>query len=128
LLSSCDLLGALEDLELSTSSQCKEFTISEDSFTFKWDGNDDVVSFKIYYREHTQYGWNQSQYGWNLLGETEDTADPEYTINSNNLDYGIYDIGISAVSLEGVESLIHTSLDDTASPDNGWYINWTGSD
>ena len=59
--------------------------------------------------------------------EIENSGSSECIINDEIMDYGVYDFAVSAVSEQGNESAFHSSLDSTANPFTGWYINWIGS-
>lgn len=96
----------------------KQIAILGDSFSLLWNKPDDLdpISYNIYYKQHKTKIWK-------YLGTTlSDTT--EFKIDYINLDNGIYyDFGISAVYSTG-ESSIHSSLDNDAIPNPGWYIRW----
>jgi hypothetical protein len=40
------------------------------------------------------------------------------------LPYGVYEFAVTSVSTDGLESEIHSSLDDNADPAGGWFLDW----
>ena len=109
------------------TSEARQIIIKSDSFTISWDSpeyktdtlHSPITSYKIYYcPHHTNH--------WKLLGEA-DSISSKINITNDILGYGIYDIAVSSVDSFGFESRLHTSLDTTADPITGWYINWLGS-
>jgi len=117
---SCDMVMA--------TSEYLEIVVKGDSFTISWDDDSMKISskliraekYKIYYRIH---GTSE----WNFLGETLADPTPEFLIKSSELDFGKYDLGVCSVNNQGRESVIHSSLDQTADPFCGWYVNWIGT-
>ena len=114
---------------LSTrTDEALEIVVKGSSFTLAWDSggpeipNDPnrAVKYKVYYRVHGSYYWR-------LLMEIESTGSLECVIKNEYMDYGRYDFAVSAISEQGNESSFHSSLDKTANPFTGWYINWIGS-
>jgi len=89
------------------------------NFTIAWDSDNPSVDFyRIYYRE-------VGSFNWYLLGSTASGAVLEFSIDQTMLAFGQYELAVSSVS--GVqESQLHTSMDDTALPATGWYVNWGG--
>ncbi len=110
------------------TNESMEIIVKGSSFTLAWDsGGPDIpnnpnsaVQYKVYYRNHGSYYWR-------LLMEIENSGSSECIINDEIMDYGVYDFAVSAVSEQGNESAFHSSLDSTANPFTGWYINWIGS-
>lgn len=110
------------------TDQSLEIVVKGESFTLAWDPggpeipNDPnaVIQYNVYYRAHGSYYWR-------LLMEVVSSGNPECVITSEAMDYGRYDFAVSAVSKQGSESALHSSLDRTANPFTGWYINWIGS-
>ena len=49
----------------------------------------------------------------------------EATVTTDDLVHGSYEFAVSSVSLTGMESELHTSLDETADPTTGWYLDWS---
>ncbi len=93
--------------------------ITADHFTLYWDTPPEAVSeYRLYQRIHGGGDWN-------LLAGGLDA--PEATVTQMDLDFGTYEFAVSSVSMDGVESDLHTSLDETADPGTGWYLNWTGA-
>lgn len=109
-------LGLFED--------SNQIIVNSDHITLAWDSPDieevqecSVTSYKIFYREH-------STSKWTLLTEKTDLSELSYRINHKDIGNGEYDFAVSAVYNDSVESSYHTSLDNTADPDTGWYILW----
>jgi len=104
---------------MSSNESGERIEITEDTFTIVWDP--DPMSgipdeYKMYFR-------NRGDKLWNLLSEVSPNTEPSFTISQDNLSFGIYEFAVSAVS-EGVESDLHTSLDNTANPGTGWFVDW----
>ena len=131
------LILVLLVFSLTAFSSCKmvmgtdeslEIVVKGSSFTLAWDPggpeipNDPnfVVRYNVYYRVHGSYYWR-------FLMETESSGNPDCLITDNEMDYGRYDFAVSAVNEQGGTSSLHSSLDGTANPFCGWYINWIGS-
>jgi len=57
-----------------------------------------------------------------MLEET-DAVSSEYTVSYPELQYGVYEFAVTAMYSTG-ESDYHTSLDTTAQPDVGWFLDW----
>jgi len=97
-------------------------TVTGSSFTLAWDRSatadpaDPVASYNVYYRVHGTYAWT-------LLGSTG-TLTESFTVTSALLDYGVYDFAVTSVTTTGAESEPHTSLDDDADPQTGWFVDW----
>lgn len=102
--------------------------VKGDSFTIEWDDDslnisnniNKAESYRLYYKTHG------SSY-WSFLDNIDSELKPSYTISKSKLDFGIYDLGVSSINTSGKESDIHSSLDMTADPFCGWYVNWIGS-
>lgn len=109
-------------------SDSLEIVVKGESFTLSWDDDSNRISnnenksvkYKLYYKTHGSSSWQP-------LDEIESGTQLEYTVVSEKLDYGIYDLGVSSVNSDGKESSIHSSLDMSADPFCGWYINWIGT-
>ena len=120
ILASCSLFKQVDD-PLSILIQGDHFTLAwDDDFSSIAGNANRAVSYRVYYRPHGSYYWR-------FLDETVASGSPRLIISSEYLDFGIYDFGVSAINGSGSESSIHSSLDNTADPFCGWYINWIGS-
>jgi len=93
--------------------------ITEDTFSIAWDP-DPLSGIPDTYR---MYFRSRGAEPWSFLSEVTPDIEPEFTINQDNLSFGIYEFAVSAV-IGGVESNLHTSMDDTASPGTGWFVDW----
>ena len=97
-------------------------TVSGTSFTLAWDaptdsGTDDpLASYNVYFR-------SRGTYPWTYLGGTAGLVE-SFEVTTAMLDYGIYEFAVTSVATSGAESDPHTSLDDTADPQSGWFIDW----
>ena len=115
-LSNCYPLIIEEDLPIIEDDYLI-IKIEGSAFTLSWDAPSDSShdSYRIYYKQHNSLIWN-------FLNELSSDINPEYEINYEDLDGGIYhDFGVIAVYGE-IESRLHYSLDAWAVPDTGWYV------
>lgn len=95
--------------------------LAEDSFTLAWEDESDedvTEEYRVYVRNHGEQEWT-------FLCTVPPAEEPQLTVNVDLLSYGSYEFAVSEV-VEGDESDLHTSLDDSAQPSWGWYLNWTG--
>ncbi|MCK5201607.1 MAG: hypothetical protein KAR21_24805, partial [Spirochaetales bacterium] len=93
--------------------------ITEDTFTIAWDPDPQSGvpdAYRMYFR-------SRGNEPWSLLSEVVPDIEPAFTITQDNLSFGIYEFAVSVV-VGGVESGLHTSMDDTASPGTGWFVDW----
>ena len=79
-----------------------------------------VAAYRLYARPHGADTWE-------LVGKVEASDNPGATIASEDLGYGFWEFAVSSVSSEDVESELHASIDRSADPPTGWYVNWVGS-
>jgi hypothetical protein len=80
----------------------------------------EVVSYVLYYREHgTDY--------WHVLDHIAASRRPEYTLEVSRVGEGLYDFGVRALSVNGMASPLHSSLDNSADPISGWFVLWISS-
>ncbi len=90
-------------------------------FTVAWDPApsepDDPIA---YYQVHVH---RRDTFAWVHLGDTEGPL-PTFDVTAQMLEPGRYDFAVIAVTDSGLESDHHTSLDDTADPATGWYVDW----
>ena len=95
----------------------ERIVISDPAFSIAWDTDSAADEYyRIYARE-------RGTYEWTFIEEIAAAASPEFEINTTNLSYGVWEFAVSAVE-GGVESDLHTSMDDNADPVSGWYIDW----
>lgn len=104
----------------------KQIIIESDSFTLAWDPPELIGStgseaqkYNVYYRTHNTPDWQ-------FLVSLEATGQPELLVNENLLEFGIYDFAVSYVDSGNTESELHSSLDSSAYPPAGWFVNWIG--
>ena len=94
--------------------------VAGESFTLAWDpASGDVTGYEVYYRPHGSDSWTE-------LGTTG-TTDTQFEVSSSILDYGTYEFAVAATIDGGGTTDYHTSLDATADPDSGWYLEWTAT-
>ena len=92
--------------------------VTGSSFTLAWDSSSaDTASYNLYWRNHGETEWTLLHDG---------VSDPSFTITTSDLDHGTYEFAVSAVSTDGVESDLHTSMDESADPEP-WYLSWTAA-
>ena len=93
--------------------------ITGESFTFAWDAvAGDVSSYQVFYRPHGSGSWVR-------LDEIPAEGTPMYSITNSTLDYGSYDFAVRAAMVDGELTDYHCSLDSTAQPNEGWYVEWS---
>jgi hypothetical protein len=116
-------LYLLQNLDATVStpgpdSGAEKVLCCAEEVTLAWDPPpSDIAIYKIFYRSHESGTWM-------LFDEIPADDDPEYTLYHGDLGNGEYDFGVVAVDAETEESAMHTSLDDTAQPESGWYLSW----
>ncbi len=106
----------------------QQIFLKKDSIEIKWDPPElqqtnvsiPVQSYKIYYKTHGSDTWI-------LLNEIPYSEKPYFKINKKELEPGMYDFAVSAVYENSRESILHSSLDNTAKPTSGWYLLWIHS-
>ena len=104
---------------LSFTEPGERIEITEDTFTIAWDPDPQggiPDSYRMYFR-------SLGNETWSLLSEVVPDMEPMFTITQDNLSFGIYEFAVSAV-VGGIESDLHTSMDKTASPGTGWFVDW----
>lgn len=119
-LSSCKLIAGM-DINFGPT----EIIVNQQFFSLQWDfsGRDlsdnqtDISSFRLHYRDHGTFKWF-------YLSEIPASNEKWFFISEDQLDYGIYDFAVSYINKEGIESELHTSLEASAKPMSGWYVNW----
>lgn len=94
------------------------FTVRAESFVIAWEPPElAITGYRIYAR---LYG----TYSWTLLDEIAPAIKPEFTIGTDLLAYGEYELAVSSMNIDR-ESDLHSSMDDTAQPSAGWYVVWS---
>jgi hypothetical protein len=90
--------------------------LTDAAFTLVWDEpQTQVAEYRIYYRPHRRRRWT-------LLADG--LPQPSLTVDTSVMEAGAYEFAVSYVCTEGSESVKHTSLDATADPGVGWYLEW----
>lgn len=75
-----------------------------------------ITGYRVYYRVHETGAWMP-------LGDVAAVAGPEYVVDYPGLGNGDFDFAVTARN-GTAESGMHTSLDGTAMPAEGWYLQW----
>ena len=114
LLQNLDVSGSTPDPD----SGAEKVLSSAEEITLAWDPPpSEIATYKIFYRSHESGTWI-------LFDEIPADDNPEYTLYHGDFGNGDYDFGVVAVDTETEESAMHTSLDDTAQPETGWFLSW----
>lgn len=93
--------------------------VASDSFTLAWNpAEGDIEAYEVYVRNHGTQEWS-------FLAEVESTDTPSFTVDSAALSYGSYDFAVRSRLASGETSEYHTSLDSTADPGTGWWVDWS---
>ena len=133
-LSSCDITGLLMQLSVNDGTDQSEagsdtgtdpianfeaIVVDADSFVLAWeDDNPDAVSeYSIYYRVHGAEDWT-------ILTSLAPDDELQLTIDESLLARGQWDFGILSTMDDGTDTTMHTSLENTAIPEAGWYLDW----
>jgi hypothetical protein len=103
----------------------QQITVHNDTITLSWDLPDfsaleaisPIVSYKVFYRRHGDFLWL-------LIAEIEAKERLEYTLNHDDIGDGLYEFAVSAINEKNCMSMLHTSIDQNASPFGGWYVLW----
>jgi len=87
------------------------------SVTLAWDAPASTITgYRVFYRTHDQGAWIP-------LGDVAPSPQPEYVVDYPGLGNGDFDFAVKALN-GTAESEIHTSLDGTAMPAQGWFLRW----
>jgi hypothetical protein len=91
--------------------------VKGDSFTLAWDppAEGNVTEYKLYFRLHGDEKW--------IKLDKVDGTSTQYTVTYPELDYGEYDFAVTSLYSDS-ESEYHTSLEQTAKPETGWFLDW----
>jgi hypothetical protein len=111
--------GADESGATDPAGDAVAIAVAAESFTLAWDpATGDVAAYEVCYRLHGESAWQH-------LEEVPATDSPTVTVTSSDLPFGTYEFAVRAVESAGTYSSYHTSLDSSAEPETGWYLNWT---
>jgi hypothetical protein len=111
-----NLGGTSSSIDPETGAE--KIICTEEQITLAWDPPPSEIStYKIFYRLHESGSWI-------LFDGIPAEDNPEYTLYHADFGNGDFDFGVVAVDGETAESSIHSSLDPTAQPHNGWYLSW----
>jgi len=105
-----------------TYSEPEKYWVATTEITLAWDPSPSEVAFyRLYCRSHGTVEWT-------LIAEVSSAGALEYTVDQGSFGNGDFNFGVVAVTVDAVESAMHTSLDATAYPTKGWYLHWVSSD
>jgi hypothetical protein len=110
----------LYDYNAFAKAASKAVLVKSDAeqFTLSWDpSSGDVAGYKVYFRIHGSTEWV-------LLGNVPAGSEPEMVVLHSTLGDGEYDFAVAAVDSSGHASSLASSLDTTADPSTGWYLQW----
>jgi hypothetical protein len=99
----------------ATKASVTKVTVSGTNFSLGWDDATEAVTYNVFVRIHDGTEWKAIASG---------VATPSLVISTSMLSYGVYDFAVSHVTEDEIESEKHTSLDTTADPATGWYVEW----
>jgi hypothetical protein len=100
------------------ASALSSVTRSGSSFTLVWDpAAGSIGQYHVYYRA-------KGAGNWAFLDSVAASDQPTYTITSLLFPPGTYEFGVTSVDPWGNESPLHTSLDESADPASGWFLEW----
>jgi hypothetical protein len=118
LLQNLDASASTTDPDPDPETGAEKVLCTENEVTVAWDPPPSEIStYKIYYRAHESGSWI-------LFDEIPADDNPEYTLYHADFGDGDFDFGVIAVDGGAEESEMHTSLDDSALPECGWYLAW----
>lgn len=93
-------------------------TVSADQIVLLWDPPASAVDhYTVYFRIHGTPDWV-------VLGDAAADPQPQFTVKHSDVGDGEFDFAVVAVDASAQMSAYHTSLDNTASPETGWYVSW----
>jgi len=95
--------------------EATKLSASGEEFSLVWNDDASAATYNVYKRVHGDDKWTV------LAAKVVSTT---LIITTSMLPYGAYEFAVSYVSVDGVESILHTSLDATADPDTGWFLEW----
>jgi hypothetical protein len=104
---------------VAPQSAPKDLLSSASQIILAWDppASGTVANYIVSYRTHGTAAWTS-------LATVPATPQPTYTILRSAIGTGIFDFAVSAEDSSGDISILHTSLDQTADPNSGWYLSW----
>ncbi len=89
--------------------------ITADQITLQWDPPTETPDhYDVFYRIHGASDWSE-------LGQA---SQADYTVLHSTLGNGQFDFAVASVNTQNVSSGLHSSLDQTAIPSTGWYVEW----
>ena len=110
--------AAGDDPAADPAGGVEQYLVTNPEVTLAWDPPpSSVASYKLFYRDHGAASWT-------FLAELPAAETPQFTLTHPSFGNGDFDFGVVAVSTAAAESPMHTSLDQTAYPDSGWYLRW----
>lgn len=114
-----DTGGSDGSSDSGTSGDAVAIAVAAESFMLAWDpATGDVSSYEVFYRSRGTDSWTR-------LANVSASDSPSYQVSSSELGFGSYEFAVRASYSAGDVSEYHTSLDSSAQPNSGWYIDWT---
>ena len=106
---------------VKNKSDPKAIPVTAPQVTLQWDppAGSTPASYIVSFRIHGTTSWT-------TLATIPAATQPSYVVPYSAVGAGSFDFGVVAVSSSGSDSPEHTSLDATADPTPGWYLNWWG--
>jgi len=105
------------DIETKVGESYKQVIRTDRELTLEWDYFTGIpAQYNLYYRAHNTTTWQP------LDSVTSESA--LFILTFDRLGEGDWDFGVTAVDSNGNESKIHSSLDDSADPETGWFLTW----
>ncbi len=119
------IYAALTACSLPPDSGAFPITVHSTYITLRWDPpavrfttpSLQVSKYRIYFRTHGIGSWQ-------FIKEVPATGSPYLKLDHADFGNNSFDFAVSAVNESNIESTVHTSLDPTAYPYGGWFINW----
>ncbi|MFZ7131897.1 MAG: hypothetical protein ACOWWR_06025 [Eubacteriales bacterium] len=114
---------ACKDIGITDIDFAQEIMVRGNYLTIEWDNPffieeaNKIKTYRIFIRSHGTYGWT-------FVSGKAYSEQTSFTIEKGDLRSGKYDIGVAIVTTDGEMTAIHSSLDNTAIPQTGWYIFW----
>lgn len=94
--------------------------VAAESFVLAWDPPADASEIELY----RVYARPRGEYQWQSVSEVQASDTPTLTVTQSLLAYGTWEFAVTAVD-GSAESDRHTSMDDDAMPETGWFLEWT---
>lgn len=104
------------------NAEASQITLKSSNAVLSWDPPH--ASHRFGPTAYRIYCSKRGSGGWMYLGEIAATESPSYTVKYEDLGSGLWTFAVRAVYPGRGVSNLHSSLDATADPFGGWYVNW----